>query len=238
MKLNGIWGWPNKGSCKISGNGASKYNMKKKKRSGSDVKEENQTALISTYGLTHKCAHHILNHSAMDKKIMPLSFLECSLLYPLTATARPPLTQNTACLCLSSAGCVLDWGMNALISHNLNKRGPILSCVPKDALLAHSFWLFNQTLLPVVWCCSTCVKSRFLLKKLCTGENVFHLRIYFVLVFTNEIYPSFRVLVFLPTQIVLHSLHQHSGCFFFCKSQRSLMSDWHFGICTKVYVCL
>lgn len=64
---------------------------------------------ITKHGCTHARsrahpAHHTLNQSAMDKKIMPLSFLECSLLYPLIYR-HPSPTLTKHCLCLSSPGC-------------------------------------------------------------------------------------------------------------------------------------
>lgn len=41
----------------------------------------------------HIAAHHTLEQSAMDKKIIPLSFLECFLLLP--PISPPPLSENT-----------------------------------------------------------------------------------------------------------------------------------------------
>lgn len=63
-----------------------------------------------THTHTHaraRAAHHTLNQSATDKKIMPLSFLECSLLYPHNYH-HPSPTSTKHCLpvslCPSSPG--------------------------------------------------------------------------------------------------------------------------------------
>ena len=83
----------------------------------------NKPSHAQTWKHTHTCTlapHRTLNQSATDKKIMPLSFLECSLLYPLNYH-RPSPTHTKHCLSLFPAlllqAVVYDSGSDAPIFH-------------------------------------------------------------------------------------------------------------------------
>lgn len=75
------------------------------KDDGEEVKPREGGGHKQTRSHSHPCtrvhiaAHRTLEQSAMDKKIIPLSFLECSLLHPLTHSAPthqpPPHPENT-----------------------------------------------------------------------------------------------------------------------------------------------
>lgn len=92
--------------------------------------------------------HYTLNQSATDKKIMPLSLLECSPLYPLNYR-RPSPTHAKHCLSpfpslLSRLRCGLGLGCPDLPRLWLYKCGPILSRVPKAAHWPHRPGLSNS----------------------------------------------------------------------------------------------
>lgn len=103
------------------------------------------------HGATHPCtrvhiaAHHTPEQSAMDKKIIPLSFLECFLLHPLTRSAPthpiphpPPPTLRKHWLfspnCDSPGPCRPD-----LPRLPLNKPSPILYHTRKPVLGVRRF---------------------------------------------------------------------------------------------------
>ena len=80
----------------------------------SDAKEDKQTSHAQTYSCTRgraraRAAHHTLNQSAMDKKIMPLSFpgmfyaVPPHLLPPLPPPPPPPPPKH----CLSLSLCLI-----------------------------------------------------------------------------------------------------------------------------------
>lgn len=78
-------------------------------------------SLSSPHIHAHECAHHTLNQSAMDKKIMPLSFLECSPLYTHSPSTHPsPHTKHrlsVGSFLLQAVARTQIW----MIFHNLYK---------------------------------------------------------------------------------------------------------------------
>lgn len=83
--------------------------------------------------------HHSLNQSAMDKKIMPLSFLECFLLYPFNYH-HPSPTLTKHCLSLSLPFRAVAWssGMSrSFTAHVVKAETPVLSAGPRAARGAH-----------------------------------------------------------------------------------------------------
>lgn len=109
----------------------------------SDAKEDKQTSHAQTYSCTRgraraRAAHHTLNQSAMDKKIMPLSFP--GMFYAVPPHLLPPIPphQNTVCLSLSVSSvvclCVCGLRLGCPDPPQLRLYKP---CVPKAAHWAH-----------------------------------------------------------------------------------------------------
>lgn len=100
------------------------------RKNGGEAKGDKQT-----WSHSHPCtrvhiaAHHTLEQSAMDKKIIPLSFLECFLLHPLTRSAPtlPPTLRK-------------HW----LFSPNCHSPGPRHPDLPWLALYKHSPVLYHS----------------------------------------------------------------------------------------------
>lgn len=97
---------------------------------------------IATHEYMHThAAHHTQNQSAMDKKIMPLSFLECFLQYPLKYHhPSPTLTKHCLSLTLplfSKLRRGFRLGCSDSPRLGRYKHSPVLSRAPKAAHWAH-----------------------------------------------------------------------------------------------------
>lgn len=114
--------------------------------SGGEAKGDKQT-----WSHSHPCARvHIATHctleqSAMDKKIIPLSVLECFLRHP-----PPTHTQNTAAFLQTVTVSGPDGPHLSRLM--LYKHSPVFYHGPKSVLGAHQSRPITQAAAPPAWC--------------------------------------------------------------------------------------